>query len=155
MPSLPPVTSEHLALSSEYEEKWRAIATNAERIDQSRVRAALQEIYRFLKIDMPTLEFADSPYSAGLRRKDLIESQCYAPLNSLSREIQKKLKEELTLQLIRPFQKFTSDTAPGFEGDLTRIVAERNHAGLRQFLSAMNDQNRRLTSACPPFFSHP
>ena len=41
----------------------------------------------------------------------------------------------------RPFQKFTSVTAPGFEGDLTRIVAERNHAGLRQFLSAMNYQD--------------
>ena len=53
---------------------------------------------------------------------------------------------------IRPFQKFTSVTAPGFEGDLTRIVTERHHAGLRQFLSVMTDQDRALTSVSPAFF---
>ncbi|BAY59928.1 hypothetical protein NIES2135_68050 (plasmid) [Leptolyngbya boryana NIES-2135] len=41
----------------------------------------------------------------------------------------------------RPFQKNTSVTAPGFDRDLTRIVAERNHAGLQQFLSEMNNQH--------------
>lgn len=57
------------------------------------------------------------------------------------------------LHINRPFQKFTSDTVPGFEGNLTRIVAGRNHAGLQQFLSAMNHQDRGLTSPSPPVFS--
>jgi hypothetical protein len=55
----------------------------------------------------------------------------------------------------RPFQKFTSATVPGFEGDLTRIVAERNPAGLRQFLSEMNHKDRAITCRSPPVFSHP
>jgi hypothetical protein len=100
MPNFPPVTSEHLALSLEYEEKWRAIATRTKRIDQSRVRAAIQEIYQFLDMGIPTLEFVGSPYSAGLRLRELIESQYYAPLKHLRQEIQKKLKQELTVQLI-------------------------------------------------------
>jgi hypothetical protein len=42
-------------------------------------------------------------------------------------------------KLNRPFQKITSVTDPGFDSDLTRIVAERNHAGLQQFLSEMSN----------------
>jgi hypothetical protein len=99
MPHFPYPTSEQITLALSYEEKWRAIATNTKRIDRSRVTATIQAVYQLLGNDSPILEFADSPYDAILRLKQLIEDRHYAPLNSLSREIQKKLKEGLTLQL--------------------------------------------------------
>ncbi|KAF3884457.1 MULTISPECIES: DUF6745 domain-containing protein [Nostocales] len=92
-------TVEQLALISSYIEKWRAIATNTNRLDSVKVTAIIHEIYQLLNVNAPLLKFTDSPYSAGLILKEFIESRNYAPLNNLSQPIQKHLKEELTFQL--------------------------------------------------------
>ncbi len=92
-------TVEQLALVSNYKEKWRAIATNTNRIDCDKVTAVIHQIYQLLNVNAPLLQFTDSPYSAILILKELIESRNYAPLNNLSQQIQNHLKRELTFQL--------------------------------------------------------
>ncbi len=92
-------TVEQLALVSNYKEKWRAIATNTNRIDCDKVTAVIHQIYQLLNVNAPLLRFTNSPYSAILILKELIESRNYAPLNNLSQQIHKHLKGELTFQL--------------------------------------------------------
>ncbi|MEH2203605.1 MAG: DUF6745 domain-containing protein [Nostoc sp.] len=97
--SFTPPTVEQLALVSNYKEKWRAIATNTNRIDYDKVTTVINQIYQLLNVNAPLLRFTNSPYSAILILKELIESRNYAPLNNLSQQIHKDIKGELTFQL--------------------------------------------------------
>jgi hypothetical protein len=92
-------TVEQLALVSNYKEKWRAIATNTNRIDCDKVTVVIHQIYKLLNVNAHFLQFTNSPYSAILILKELIESRNYAPLNNLTQQIHKHLKGELTFQL--------------------------------------------------------
>ena len=97
--SLPIPTSQQIQIVSSYKEKWVKIATNTNRVDRSKAEEVIHKIYKLLNLDVPVIRFVDSPGSSTLLLKELIEKQNYSPLQSLSKEFQSCLKEQITRQI--------------------------------------------------------
>lgn len=100
MKSLPRPNAEQLEAVPRYIRKWFEIATSTERIDCTRVKHIIGEIYSLLGLNLPPLHFFDSPQGAMAKLEEVICRGNYAPLVDLYSQWEDELKKRLCLDIM-------------------------------------------------------